>query len=124
MAPVAETSRPRTPACWAVEISGEPEAVEEQEEHIDDGMGAEEEHHRPRVVRDPGQPTPEEVEAHNVTHIPYRPWCEACNRGKAKKKPSLRLCGAYAQSCHARVRMDYAKLTEVVESEADEEEND
>ena len=90
----------------------------------EDGPAAEEEFQRPRVRRDPGQPTAAEVEEHNVTHIPYRPWCEACNRGKARKKPSLRLCGAYAHSEHARVRMDYAKLTEVVEESDDGEQGD
>ena len=73
------------------EVHEEPEVAEEQEEHRDDdGMGTEEEFQRPRVLRDPGQPSAAEIEEHNVTHIPYRPWCEACNRGKAKKKPAKR----------------------------------
>ena len=104
-----------------------PEEAREPEGHDelaaggdDDGMGAEEEHRRPRVLRNPGQPTESEIEEHNATHIPYRPWCEACNRGRAKKKPSLRLCGAYSHSEHARVRMDYAKLTEVIDDEVED----
>ena len=93
-------------------VSGGDEAREEVEDgqvHVDDG---EEEARAPRAVRDPGQPTQEEREEHDLTHIPYRPWCEHCVRGKAKRKPSLKIAGAYAAGCHARVRMDYAQLTE------------
>ena len=46
----------------------------------DDAAGddAEEEHEPPRAVRNPGQPTPAEVAEHNLTHIPFRPWCTHC----------------------------------------------
>ena len=77
--------------------------------------GAEEESRPQRSIKDPGQPTAAEVEEHNLTHIPYRPWCEYCVRGKAKRRPSRRLCGAYSESTQARIRMDYAYLTESVE---------
>ena len=30
------------------------------------------------------QPTGEMVEAHNVSHIPFRNWCPACVRGRGK----------------------------------------
>ena len=30
------------------------------------------------------RPTPEEVEKHNMTHIPFRSWCAYCVAGKAK----------------------------------------
>ena len=69
-----------------------------------------EEGQAPRAARDPGQPTRAEAEEHELTHIPYRPWCEACTRGKAKRKPSLRLSEAYRHSSCPRVRMDYAFL--------------
>ena len=38
-------------------------------------------------LRDPGQPTAEEVRAHNITHLPFRSWCPDCVRGKAKCNP-------------------------------------
>ena len=31
-----------------------------------------------KIVRDPGAPTPGEVEAHNVTHCPFRSCCVTC----------------------------------------------
>lgn len=52
---------------------------------------AEEESDRPRGIRDPGRPSPAEVAEHDLTHIPARPWCKHCVRGKAKTRPSLRI---------------------------------
>ena len=31
-----------------------------------------------KVSKDPGTPSPEEVEAHDPTHLPYRSWCPVC----------------------------------------------
>ena len=38
----------------------------------------------PRVVRDPGQPSKEEMERHSVTHLPYRAWCPSCVTGRGR----------------------------------------
>jgi len=35
-----------------------------------------------RVAPEPGDPTPEEREDHNVDHLPYRCWCDACVKGR------------------------------------------
>ena len=59
-----------------------------------DEQDAEEEAERPRGLRDPGTPSAAEVAEHNLTHIPTRPWCAHCVRGKSKDKRSLRLTGA------------------------------
>ena len=37
-----------------------------------------------RPIRSPCLPSPEEVEAHNVSHIPFRAWCPHCVRGRGK----------------------------------------
>ena len=55
------------------------------------------------------------IDEHRITHMPYRPWCEHCVRGKAKRKQSLKIKGEYAECAHTKVRMDYAYLTEEVE---------
>ena len=81
----------------------------------DDGED-QEEAQQPRAVRDPGQPTQAMIDEHDLTHIPYRPWCDTCVRGKAKRKPSRTISGAYSESQCARVRIDYAYLTENVEA--------
>ncbi len=64
----------------------------------DDDAEAEEEAQQPRGVRDPGQPIQAMIDEHDLTHIPYRPWCDACTRGRAKRKPSRTICGACSQS--------------------------
>ena len=73
---------------------------------------AEEEHEAPRALRDPGQPTQAEIDEHDLSHIPYRPWCKHCVYGKAKDKQSRRLCAGYSQCEHPRVRLDYTSLTD------------
>ena len=50
------------------------------DEEIDDE--AEEEAEPQRPLRDPGMPSPREVIEHNLSHIPPRPWCPHCVRGK------------------------------------------
>ena len=60
----------------------------------DDNAEDEEEAQQPRGVRDPGRPNQEMIDEHDLTLIPYRPWCDACTRGKAKRKPSRTICGA------------------------------
>lgn len=56
------------------DVQGEGEVVELED--------AEEECAARRVAADPGAPTAEEVEEHEVDHLPYRCWCEACVRGR------------------------------------------
>ena len=38
-------------------------------------------------MQSPGKPSPEEVEHHNLTHLPYRSWCRHCVRGRKKELP-------------------------------------
>ena len=40
-----------------------------------------------REVRDPGKPTEEEIERHNKTHVPARPWCPVCVEAKGIEDP-------------------------------------
>ena len=41
----------------------------------------------PRRVQDPRLPTREEIEQHNLTHLPFRSWCLHCLRGKGEANP-------------------------------------
>ena len=45
-----------------------------------------------RVVKklDPKQPSKEEIEEHEKTHLPYRNWCRHCVRGQGKEEPCRR----------------------------------
>ena len=40
-----------------------------------------------RVMRDPGQPSKEEIEEHNLDHTPYRSWCPHCAKARGPDKP-------------------------------------
>lgn len=62
------------------------EAIERTEEgggekfwEVEESNEVEDEEAPPRkVLRDPGEPTKEEWEAHRIDHIPYRSWCPHC----------------------------------------------
>ena len=45
----------------------------------------------PRVLKDVQTPTIEEIETHNATHIPFKPWCPACVEGKKPNPPHRRV---------------------------------
>ena len=77
--------------------------------------GEGEEVHRERPLRDPGQPTQEMIDEHEVTHMDFRSWCAACVRGRAQDNPSNTVKGPFAEHVLPRVRMDYAHLTEEVD---------
>ena len=36
---------------------------------------------RPNVLANPATPSRDEVNEHNITHLPYRSWCPHCVRG-------------------------------------------
>ena len=44
----------------------------------------------PRKLIDPELPTKKEVEAHNMTHLPYRSCCPHCVAGKGKVAPRFK----------------------------------
>ena len=80
---------------------------------------------RQRPLRDPGMPTQEEIDEHNLSHINFRPWCEACVKARAKDRKHVTVKGAFAEELIPRVRMDYAFLTDAdggtsAEPDADE----
>ena len=52
---------------------------------------------RARIHPNPKNPTIEEIEGHNVTHIPYRSWCPICVQAKGKELDHTRDSGTGAQ---------------------------
>ena len=77
-------------------------------------------------ARDPGQPSKAEREAHNLTHCPYRSWCEHCVRGQAIGRPHRKITGEAAIMEVPRVILDYAFLQQDMakEREGDEHESE
>ena len=72
------------------EVEGEAEEEEEEAE-------------AQRPLRDPGSPSKAEWDEHMLTHIPTRPWCPHCLRGKGKDSPSLRVTGNFAENLVRRI---------------------
>ena len=54
----------------------------------EEGLEAEPEEARvPRAARDPGEPSDEERQRHECTHLPYRSWCRYCVHGRMQNPP-------------------------------------
>ena len=106
------------------EAAGESQEVqgEEGEEVPASRMGPEEdlEMQTPRAVRAPHQPSQREIDDHDITHCPYRAWCEACVRGQAKDDCHLTITGMDADSSVTRVCIDYCFITEKVKAKEDD----
>ena len=45
---------------------------------------------RARMPPTPPKPTDLEVMTHNLTHMPYRSWCEICVKARGKNEPHIR----------------------------------
>ncbi len=54
--------------CEVCAMTDEESKGEKEEEEEEEGQ-------EPKVVKDPGSPTRDEIDQHNVTHTPFRPWC-------------------------------------------------
>ena len=85
---------------------------------------AEEEAEAQRPLRDPGMPTKAEIAEHNLSHLPPRPWCPHCVRGKSRDSPSLRVAGKFAENLVLRVRLGYCFLTEGGDGEQGDADDD
>ena len=93
---VGSHSDPETvrPICSAEDESGmEVKGFDEDEETFDEGAVR-----GPRHVRDILTPFQEEVERHNLTHLPFRNWCPRCMKGRGKEAPHRRVEGGRVTS--------------------------
>ena len=68
----------------------EGEKDNEEDGDLDDENEERESESLPKL-RDPGQPSKEEVEEHNLSHLPHRSWCEICVKARAKEGPHRRI---------------------------------
>ena len=86
--------------------------VEENRESLD-----------PNLISTSYRPTPEEVEAHNAIHMPYRSWCKYCVAGKADADPHKRT-EEDKQSAVPIVSMDYCVMSGSLDKRDVEEEEE
>ena len=57
----------------------------------------------------PCRPSQEEVDEHNLTHIPFRSWCDHCIRGKAMSEPH-HYHGKTREITKPLIAMDYMNM--------------
>ena len=74
---------------------------------------------RVEMKKAPQMPSKEEVEEHNITHIPFRDWCPHCIRGKAMGEPhsSKKLRGTSVPM----IVMDYMNMKKAKEKGKDKD---
>ena len=84
------------------------EADEEGPDHREE----EEDSGKVKMIRSPNTPTAAERAEHEVTHWPYRNWCDCCVKARATGQQHRSMKGEYAESTVARVLMDYGFLHE------------
>ena len=63
--------------------------AEDKEETDNEEIGdeeQEEEHQKARAMASPDLPCRREVEDHNLTHIPFRSWCNHCLRWRGRRE--------------------------------------
>ena len=63
-----------------------------------------------RVTRNPADPTPEEREKHDHTHLPFRPWCPICVEARAVEDPHYRLTEEERSQGNPQVCADYCEI--------------
>ena len=66
---------------------------EDKEESRNEEIGdedQEEEHLKARAIAGPDLPSRREVEQHNLTHFPFRSWCNHCWRGRRRRSAHKR----------------------------------
>ena len=64
--------------------SGDPGSTRDAEEKEEETETGGEERGVARML-DPRQPSEEERRTHNLTHLPYRNWCEHCVKGRGRE---------------------------------------
>ena len=65
-----------------------------------------------KTARSPSMPTAKDVEDHDLTHCPYRSWCDHCVKGQAKDDGHSTIKGDLADSSVVRVALDYCFFQE------------
>ena len=60
-----------------------------------------------RKLHDPKLPSRAEVDAHNLTHLPFRSWCRHCVRGRGQEE-SHRKCEAREGDGVPEIHFDFA----------------
>ena len=108
--------------CDPVEAQDEQKNGQKNDGGDDDADGGEDsgEARASRRASQPKTPSAEERRIHNLTHCPYRSWCEHCVRGQGCEYKHSTVVGPNAGNEIPRIIMDYCFLTEGVDKKSDE----
>ena len=79
----------------------------------------------PKLLRNPVKPSAEDIEKHNVTHLPYRSWCEVCAKAVGREDPHYRKSASERERGGGlpRISLDYQELLSVPKKNPKPEDN-
>ena len=116
--PVSPTETTEEHGMWDTEelhVMNDGEKMDEdKEESRNEELGdedQEDEHQKARAIASPDLPRRREVEEHNLTHIPFRCWCNHCLRGRGRRSAHKRRDGVDDRAV-TTYSIDYMYLTE------------
>ena len=87
----------------------------DQQGHVAEELAPEDPAVRP--LRDPGQPTEAECRQHELTHLPFRPWCADCVAGAAADHPHRRRAPRADDEGLTKVSVDYGFMSTTGEAD-------
>ena len=74
-----------------------------------------------QMLPDPGAPTEQEIQRHEVTHLPYRSWCPQCVKGRARARGHKK--EGREEGAIPRVVLDYAFMGQKDDEDAEKDKN-
>ena len=76
------------------------------------------------VLPEPVKPSAEDIAKHNITHLPYRSWCEVCTRAVGREDPHKRRRKRKAEKASElpKISMDYQELISAAKKDPGEDE--
>ena len=83
-------------------------------EEVADAGGEPQGSFRPTYLRQPKQPSKQERELHNMTHIPFQPWCVVCQEAKGRASQHRK---KQASTKTSKIQLDYAYIRQPQEKE-------
>ena len=100
----------------ASEDDSEPsfDLVPGRKEVADAGGEPQSESFNPKYLRQPRQPSKQERELHNMTHIPFQPWCVVCQEAKGRASQHRK---QRASTKTSKIQLDYAYIRQPQDKE-------
>ena len=100
----------------ASEDDSEPsfDLVPGRQEVADAGGEPQSESFHPKYLRQPRQPSKQERELHNMTHIPFQPWCVVCQEAKGRGSQHRK---QRASTKTSKIQLDYAYIRQPQDKE-------